>query len=261
MRVRHLRSPVLLGVLLLAGVLLLPAPLQAQTATGAIGGAITDGTAPVPGVTVTVTNIDTGFSRTVTTTENGDFRFPSLPVGHYTVKAELSGFATVTVERVEVRVATTRTLEFTMKPSKVAESVTVTAEVPLIETTPSIGTVVSQEELGSLPLNGRQFANLAVLAPGTLLAYNNDPTKPGQLVVQLNGGAGRNVNYMIDGGDNTDDTIGGALQNFSLESVQEFKIQTMQYKAEYGRSSGGVLTVVTKTGTNDFHGSGYGFFR
>ena len=261
MRVRHLRSPVLLGVLLLAGVLLLPAPLQAQTATGAIGGAITDGTAPVPGVTVTVTNIDTGFSRTVTTTENGDFRFPSLPVGHYTVKAELSGFATVTVERVGVRIASTTTLEVTMKPSKVAESVTVTAEVPLIETTPSIGTVVSQEELGSLPLNGRQFANLAVLAPGTLLAYNNDPTKPGQLVVQLNGGAGRNVNYMIDGGDNTDDTIGGALQNFSLESVQEFKIQTMQYKAEYGRSSGGVLTVVTKTGTNDFHGSGYGFFR
>jgi hypothetical protein len=261
MRHRHLRSPVLLGVLMLAGVLLLPAPLQAQTATGAIGGTITDGTAPVPGVTVTATNVDTGFSRTVTTTENGSFRFPSVPAGVYTVKAELSGFATVTVERVEVRIATTRTLEVTMKPSKVAESLTVTAEAPLVETTPSIGTVVSQEELQSLPLNGRQFANLAVLAPGTLLSYNSDPTKPGQLVVQLNGGGGRNVNYMIDGGDNTDDTIGGALQNFSLESVQEFKIQTMQYKAEYGRSSGGVLTVVTKTGTNDFHGSAFGFFR
>jgi hypothetical protein len=261
MRHRHLRSPVLLGVLLLASVLLLPAAVQAQTATGAIGGTVGDGTTPLPGVAVTATNVDTGFSRTVTTTETGSFRFPSVPAGVYTVKAELSGFATVTVERVEVRVATTRTLEFTMKPSKVAESVTVTAEVPLVETTPSVGTVVSQGELQSLPLNGRQFANLGVLAPGTTLGYNTDPTKPGQLVVALNGGSGRNVNYLIDGGDNTDDTIGGALQNFNLEAVQEFKIQTMQYKAEYGRSSGGVLTVVSKTGTNDFHGSAYGFFR
>ena len=125
-----------------------------------------------------------------------------------------------------------------MKQSKVAEQLTVTAEAPLVETTPAIGTVVSQNELQTLPLNGRQFANLGVLAPGTMLGYNTDPTKPNQLVVELNGGSGRNVNYVMDGGDNTDDTIGGALQNFNLESVQEFKIQTMQYKAEYGRSSG-----------------------
>ncbi|HUQ98322.1 MAG TPA: TonB-dependent receptor, partial [Gemmatimonadaceae bacterium] len=93
------------------------------------------------------------------------------------------------------------------------------------------------------------------------LSVNSDPTKPGQLTIALNGGIGRNVNYMVDGGDNMDDTIGGALQNFNLEAVQEFKIQTMQYKAEYGRSSGGVLTVVTKTGTNNFSGSAYEFFR
>ncbi len=121
--------------------------------------------------------------------------------------------------------------------------------------------MVSEEQLENLPLNGRQFANLAILAPGTSLAYNSDPTKPGQLTVALNGGIGRNVNYIIDGGDNTDDTIGGALQNFNLESVAEFNIQTQQYKAEYGRSTGGVLTVVTKTGTNDFDGSAWGFFR
>src|SRR3712207_7495349 len=77
----------------------------------------------------------------------------------------------------------------------------------------------------------------------------------------MNGGIGRNVNYLIDGGDNTDDTIGGALQNFNLEAVQEFRVQTQQYKAEFGRSTGGVLTVVTKTGTNEFGGSVYGFFR
>ena len=260
MRNGSLRSPAL-GVLLVAVCLLAATTLQAQTSTGAIRGTVTDGTAPLPGVTVTVTNPATGFTRTTTSDTDGSFRFPSLPVGTYSARAELAGFATVTVEGVDVAVATARTLEVTMKPSKVAETVTVTAEVPLVETTPAIGTVVSQNELQSLPLNGRQFANLGVLAPGTMLGYNTDPTKPNQLVVELDGGSGRNVNYIMDGGDNTDDTIGGALQNFNLESVQEFKIQTMQYKAEYGRSSGGVLTVISKTGTNDFAGSAWEFAR
>src|SRR5262249_25029577 len=143
----------------------------------------------------------------------------------------------------------------------VAEMVTVSSEAPLVRTDPAIGAVISQQELQTLPLNGRQFANVAVLAPGTQLAYNTDPTKPGQLTVQVSGGRGRNVNYIMDGGDNTDDTIGGALQNFSLESVQEFKIQTQQFKAEYGRSTGGVLNVVTKTGSNQFHGSAFEYFR
>src|SRR5205085_807709 len=111
------------------------------------------------------------------------------------------------------------------------------------------------------PLNGRQFANLGSLAPGTTLSVNSDPTKPGQLTIALNGGSGRNVNFLVDGGDNTDDTIGGALQNFNIEAVQEFNIQTQQYKAEYGRTTGGVLTVVTKTGTNNYEGSAYEFYR
>ncbi|MGD1149057.1 MAG: TonB-dependent receptor [Thermoanaerobaculaceae bacterium] len=259
MRFRDLRNLVLLG--LVAACLLVPAMLLGQASTGALTGTFTDGTAPLPGVTVTVTNPATGFTRSTVTDIDGNFRFPALPVGKYTLKAELAGFATVTAEGVEVMVATERKFVVTMKPSKVAEQVTVTAEVPLVETTPAIGTVVSQNQLESLPLNGRQFANLGVLAPGTMLGYNTDPTKPNQLVVELNGGSGRNVNYLMDGGDNTDDTIGGALQNFNLESVQEFKIQTMQYKAEYGSSSGGVLTVISKTGTNDFHGSAWEFAR
>ncbi|MGZ4811080.1 MAG: TonB-dependent receptor, partial [Thermoanaerobaculia bacterium] len=217
--------------------------------------------AALPGVSITATNTATGFSRTVQTGPDGGYYFAALPVGTYTVLADLSGFGSVSTKDVQLNVATERNLNITLKAATVKEQITVTAEAPLIEATPSIGTVVSQKELENLPLNGRQFANLASLAPGTTLSVNSDPTKPGQLVVALNGGTGRNVNYLIDGGDNTDDTIGGALQNFNLEAVQEFKIQTMQYKAEYGRSSGGVLTVVTKTGTNDFSGSGYGFFR
>jgi hypothetical protein len=244
------------------GLLVLAPRLSAQAAGGTISGKVVDkGGAALPGVTVAASQKGTGYERNTVTGSDGDFRLPSLPVGTYSVKADLSGFGTVTVDEVIVDVASTRNLEITLTQSAVQESITVIDEAPLIQSTPSIGTVVSQQELNTLPLNGRQFANLAVLAPGTSLGHNTDPTKPGQLVVELNGGIGRNVNYTIDGGDNTDDTIGGALQNFSVEDVQEFKIQTQQYKAEFGRSTGGVLSVVTKSGTNQFSGSGFGYFR
>ncbi len=243
------------------GLSLLPA-VQAQTSGGTLIGRIQDKSgAPLPGVSVTATQKETGLTRTTATETDGTFRLPSLPVGTYVVVAELNGFATVTTENVQINVATQRELTIDMSPSTLQEAITVTAEAPLVQTTPAVGAVIDQKQLENLPLNGRQFANLAVLAPGTSLSYNSDPTKPGQLTVALNGGIGRNVNYLVDGGDNTDDTIGGALQNFNLESVQEFNIQTQQYKAEYGRSTGGVLTVVTKTGTNQISGSGWGFFR
>jgi outer membrane receptor protein involved in Fe transport len=252
-----------LAVLLaLTGTLVMPPAASAQTAGATLVGRVQDSSgAPLPGATVTATETSTGVSRTTVTDAEGNFRLPSLPVGTYTLQIELSGFAPVNVEEVRLNVATEREVNVTLSTSSIEEAITVTAEAPLVQTTPAIGTIVSQEELENLPLNGRQFANLAALAPGTTLTYNSDPTKPGQLTVALNGGIGRNINFIVDGGDNTDDTIGGALQNYSLESVEEFNIQTQQYKAEYGRSSGGVLTVVTKTGTNKFDGSVYGFFR
>lgn len=248
--------------LALAIALFIPSFLFAQAAGSSLSGRVEDEQgAAVPGVTITATNTQTGLVRTTVTDSSGAYRFPALPPGVYKVTGDLSGFATVTTENVELNVATERQINIALKQARVKEAITVTAEAPLIATEPAVGTVVSQAELENLPLNGRQFANLASLAPGTTLSVNADPTKPGQLTVALNGGSGRNVNFLIDGGDNTDDTIGGALQNFNLEAVQEFKIQTMQYKAEYGRSSGGVLSVVTKTGTNEFLGSVYGFFR
>jgi hypothetical protein len=239
-----------------------PLAARAQTAGATLAGRVVDQTgAAAPGATITVTNPSTGFTRSLTTDSEGRYRFPALPVGTYTVTTTLAGFTTVEQKGVELQVATIRNLDITVKVSSLQEAVTVTSEAAVVQNEPAIGTVVSQKELDNLPLNGRQFANLGVLAPGTSLAYNSDPTKPGQLTIALNGGIGRNVNYVIDGGDNTDDTIGGALQNFSIEGVQEFKIQTQQYKAEFGRSTGGVLTVVTKTGSNDFHASAFGFFR
>ena len=107
----------------------------------------------------------------------------------------------------------------------------------------------------SLPLNGRQFANAAVTIPGVGLGFHSDPTKSTQYSPQIGGGNGRNVNYQIDGGDNNDDTVGGLLQLFPLEAIQEFNFITQRYKAEYGRSNGGVMNIVTKSGTNDMHGS------
>ena len=247
---------------LAVGALGFAAGAVAQSNSGSIAGRVIDKSgAPLPGVTVSAAQKDTGYERNTVTGTDGAFRLPSLQVGTYSVKVDLSGYGSVTVDEVKVDVASTRNLDITLAQSAVQETITVVDEAPLIANTPAVGAVVSQQELDNLPLNGRQFANLAVLAPGTTLGHNTDPTKPGQLVVELNGGIGRNVNYTIDGGDNTDDTIGGALQNFSVEGVQEFKIQTMEYKAEFGRSTGGVLSVVTKSGTNQYHGSGYGYFR
>ena len=240
----------------------LPSAARAQTAAGSLSGRVVDSSgSAVPGASVIAIAPERGFTRTVTTESDGAYRFAGLPAGTYDVTVKLVGFKTVEKRRVVVNVATAHTLDVSLDVAQVEEAVTVTAEIPVVQSEPAIGTVVSETELENLPLNGRQFANLGILAPGTSLDYNSDPTKPGQLTIALNGGIGRNVNYVVDGGDNTDDTIGGALQNYSVENVQEFKIQTQQYKAEFGRSTGGVLTVVTKTGTNQFHGSGFGFFR
>jgi hypothetical protein len=256
-----MKRPISLVVLALLLLLAATAAI-AQTGGASLGGRVTDESGgALPGVTVTATNSATGFSRSAVTASDGSYRFPSLPVGTYSVNVDLSGFASVTTRNVELNVSQDRELNVTLKQAAVKEQITVTASSPLVETTPAVSTVISQREIANLPLNGRQFANLGSLAPGTTLSVNADPTKPGQMTIALNGGSGRNVNFLIDGGDNTDDTIGGALQNFNIEAVQEFNIQTQAYKAEFGRTTGGVLTVVTKTGTNAFEGSAYEFYR
>jgi hypothetical protein len=238
------------------------AAIYAQTTGATLTGRVVDQTgAAVPGATITATSPATGFTRSVASESDGTYSIPSLPVGSYDVKATLLGFRPVEQTQVQLDVASTRRIDFALQVGGIEAAVSVTAEVPVVPTDVAVGIVVNRTELENLPLNGRQFANLGALAPGTSLGYNSDPTKPGQLVISLNGGSGRNLNFIVDGGDNTDDTIGGALQNFSVENVDQFKIQTQNYKAEFGRSSGGVVTVVTKSGTNEPHGSVFGFGR
>ncbi len=235
----------------------------AQQTTGTIVGRVLDGQgAAIPGATVTATSPTTGFVRTVVSDSEGAYRLSALPVGQFDIAVELAGFASVDRKGVSINVGQVITLDFALKVASVAETITVTGEAPLIESTASsVGGVVDIGRIEALPLNGRQFANLAATIPGVGLGYHSDPTKSTQYSPQINGGNGRNVNYQIDGGDNNDDTVGGLLQMFPLEAIQEFNFVTSRSKAENGRSNGGVMNIVTKSGTNDNHGSFFTLVR
>jgi hypothetical protein len=238
-------------------------PAAGQQTSGNITGRVLDDSgAIVPGASVVARHTETGFTRDAVTDAEGVYRLNALPVGTYDVTAELTGFTTVKREGLIVAVGQTLSVDFTLKIGNVAETITVTGESPLIEVSASsVGGVVDVGRIESLPLNGRQFANLAATIPGVGLGFHSDPTKSTQYSPQINGGNGRNINYQIDGGDNNDDTVGGLLQLYPLEAIQEFNFVTSRSKAEYGRSQGGVMNIVTKSGTNDLHGSWFTLFR
>src|SRR5436190_19421999 len=242
---------------------LVAAQASAQQTTGNINGRIVDAqNAAIPGVTVTGRSAQTGLVRTDVSDGEGLYGLTGLPVGNYEVTAELQGFATWARKDVTVNVAQTTDLNIDLKLAGLTEAVNVVAEVPLVKTSDSsVGGVVDVSKIESMPLNGRQFANLAITIPGVGLGFHSDPTKSTQYSPQIAGGNGRNVNYQIDGGDNNDDTVGGLLQLYPLEAIQEFNFITQRYKAEYGRSNGGVMNIVTKSGTNDVRGSWFTSYR
>src|SRR3954469_15540588 len=247
----------------LAFVLAVATFASAQQTTGTIAGRVLDpqGSA-IPGATVTASNADTGFSRSAVSDNEGLYRLAALPVGAYDVKVELQGFQSIERKAMAVSVGQTLDANFDLRVASLAETVQVSGETPLIQTSSSsVGAVVDVQNIESLPLNGRQFANLALTIPGVGLGFHSDPTKSTQYSPQIAGGNGRNVNYQIDGGDNNDDTVGGLLQLFPLEAIQEFNFVTQRYKAEYGRSNGGVMNIVTKSGTNNAHGSWFTMYR
>jgi outer membrane receptor protein involved in Fe transport len=238
------------------------ATASAQQTTGTIAGRVLDEQkAAVPGVTVTAKSASTGLTRVEVSDSEGLYRITGLPVGSYALTIDMSGFQSQT-RTAQVSVSETLTADFDLHIASMAENVTVTAQSPLVDTTSSaVGGIVDTRRVENLPLNGRQFANLAVTVPGVGLGFHADPTKSTQYSPQINGGNGRNINYQIDGGDNNDDTVGGLLQLFPLEAIQEFNFLTSRYKAEYGRSNGGVMNIVTKSGTNQYQGSFFELFR
>jgi outer membrane receptor protein involved in Fe transport len=251
-----------LALLVLCGTSL-AGPAFAQQTTGTLAGRVVDEqAAALPGATVTAKNADTGFTRTAVTDGEGLYRLGALPAGTYDVTIEMSGFGRNERKAIVLNVGQTLSIDVELRVAALQENVTVTGESPLIEaTSSSVGGVVDVGRIENLPLNGRQFANLAATIPGVGLGYHSDPTKSTQFSPQINGGNGRNINYQIDGGDNNDDTVGGLLQLFPLEAIQEFNFITSRSKAEYGRSNGGVMNVITKSGTNDLHGSWFTLFR
>jgi len=251
------------GIIAILMFALVAAPVAAQQTTGNITGRVTDEQgAAIPGVIVTAKQTATGFTRSDTTNTEGLYRLTGLPVGTYELTTEITGFSKVDRKDLIVTVGQTLPIDVALKLASVQENVVVTGESPLIETSASsVGASVDVARLENLPLNGRQFANAAATVPGVILGFHSDPTKSTQFSPQIGGGNGRNLNYQIDGGDNNDDTVGGLLQLFPLEAVQEFNFVTSRYKAEYGRSNGGVMNIVTKSGTNNLRGSLFTLFR
>ncbi len=251
------------ALVFVAGLLLAPIPAQAQTGTGVLDGHVFDESkASIPGATVTAKNAATGLTRTTTSSAAGTFRIAGLPAGSYDITAELGSFATQVRKAVAVQVASTVTIDFTMKVSAQSETVTVTGETPLVQaTTSDVGQVITSALVENLPMNGRKFQDLSLLVPGTRSSNYYDPTKTEVGGISYGGATGRNVIINVDGGDNNDGVVRGLLQQFTAEAIQEYKVTTQRYSAEFGRSTGGVVNVITKSGTNEFHGSVFAFAR
>ncbi len=238
--------------------------LAQVTATGAVSGTVKDkNQAAISNVSVTLTNKSTGLSRTTTTNESGEYRVDFLPAGRYDIKVSASGFGDVTVENSEVLVGKTNNFDFTMEPGVQTATVTVTAgDADLVSREKTdISLNITPRDVQDLPLNGRDLGNLAYLAPGAKPVDSYDPTKRRISVFGINGSSGRNVNVTVNGIDNKDNTVGGPVMQFPLEAIQEFVISTARFSAVNGRSEGAAINVVTRSGGNDYHGSGFYFLR
>ena len=244
-------------------VLLLASYSTAQKTTSDIVGTVVDSSnQSIAGATVTAKNLGTGATKTTTTDSTGSFRIPNLQPGRYEVTAEAANFSKSVVKDIELNVGVDLSFNVELKPGQVSETVEVTAEGALIQTTRSdIDTSISPKEIENLPLLNRTFAGLSVIAPEARPVGNFDPTKTRVGNIAFSGGDGRQVNVNVDGGDNKDNVVGSLLQNFSYESIQEFQVLQHKWTADQGRSVGGVVNVITKSGTNSLRGSAFFNFR
>jgi len=245
--------------------LVCPTFLVAQSTGGRILGRVADSTGAVlSGVTVNLANEATGVSRDTQTGSSGDFVFVEVQPGTYTVSFEQKGFKKDIQKSVVVQVNQVVTLNTTMQPGGAQEVVEVTSEAPLVETTSTqMGAVVNERAIAQLPLNARDTYQLLQLQPGVQSQTGSDlfygSNNSG--VVSVNGGRGRSNNFSVNGGDANDQFVNLPAVQPTPDSIQEFRVLTNTFDAEYGRNSGAVVNVVTKSGTNNFHGNVYEFFR
>src|SRR5258705_4452218 len=245
-----------------------PRLLRAQVDTGSISGTINDASGAVIGnATVTLTNEGTSASLSTAVAADGGYKFSPVRIGSYKLSASSPGFQTTEQRNVVVNVGASVVLNFVLKPGQVTETVEVTTSTPVLETQEaSVGQVVNSRNVNNLPLNGRNFTFLAQLAAGVNTPQADTRGNAASGAVSANGSRPAQNNYLLDGIDNNSDTVDFLNgTNFvvlqPVDAIEEFKVQTSGFSAEYGRSGAAVLNATIKSGTNEFHGSAWEFFR
>jgi Carboxypeptidase regulatory-like domain len=262
-----------LGWVLVAFLSLCFSPTLYGQATGSFSGVVLDPSGSViSGAKVTVTSQGTGASREAKTDDAGHYLIPLLPVGIYTLHVEFQGFRAAETRDLRLQVDEARELNFNLSPSTVSSQVEVSADAVAVETTnPSLGQVITSEQVAQLPLNGRDFVQLATLTPGTTQetstnsffngAASSEVSARGSFSLSVGGSRANSTDWLLDGNDNNELTAGGIGILSSIDDIQEFKVLTYNYSAEYGTRAGPTVLVTTKSGSNQFHGSLFEFLR
>jgi Carboxypeptidase regulatory-like domain len=242
-------------------------------ATGSISGTISDASgAAISAAKITVTDPGNGLTRESVADESGHYLVPVLGIGNYTIRAEVKGFQTTEQRGVRLQVDEHRELNFTLAPATVQQNVEVVASEVAVETSNStLGQVITSQQVAELPLNGRDFVQLATLTPGTTAETNpnsffnggasSEVSARGSFSLSVGGSRANSTDWLLDGNDNNELTSGGISILPSIDAIQEFKVLTYNYSAEFGTRAGPTVLVTTKSGSNQLHGSLFEFFR
>jgi hypothetical protein len=248
-------------------------PFLYSQANGSLSGTVADKTGSVvSGATVKITSQGTGTTREVKTDDSGHYQAPFLPVSIYTIRVESQGFQTTEQKDIRLQVDEQREIDFTLNPASVSSTVEVSATEVAVETTnPTLGQVITAEQVADLPLNGRDFVQLATLTPGTTQETNpgsffnagpsSEVSARGTYSLSVGGSRAQSTDWLFDGNDNNELTGGGIAILPSIDAIQEFKVLTYNYSAEYGTRAGPTVLITTKSGANNYHGSVFEFFR
>jgi len=235
---------------------------QSRATTAELTGIVFDHSgAVVPGALVTATNADTNAERTTKSNGEGLYIIPGLPPGTYTIRAELKGFKTAKWDGIVLALGTTSAVNLVLLVSNLDAEVDVVLAQPIDPAQTTVSTVISQRQIESLPINGRNFISFSVITPGVSIDATPQQGASATSGLSFGGQRGRSNNITVDGVDNNDPTIGSVRATFSQEAVQEFQVLTNSFSAEFGKASGGVVNIVTKSGTNTTTGSAFFYGR